>query len=182
MTAAPAEAAFHDAFVQLSAALTGFGALELEGTGVAGDYSSFVQQLVDAIASESPLFAQRFDAVLTTGPAEALTASSTDNPLGQLLQNITLLWYIGTWEQLPDTWYSAIGATRPVVDTTHIPSTLAYAEGLAWRVACAHPPGSRPTGYGGWGLAPVVRDGELPPIARGVPVNPPTSTTAGGTR
>jgi hypothetical protein len=73
--------------------------------------------------------------------------------MGFLLRNIAALWYLGEWLKLPTGWYGAVG--QPAIDTNTIPSLRAYEQAFAWRVAGAHPPGIRPTGYGGWSLPPV---------------------------
>ncbi len=160
---------FRDAFLRLSSSLTGFDEVDLEGTGLVEQYAAlFVTILDDATAV---MFTAEVAALAMTDNRrdqhEALDAALASDVVGPLLANVITLWYLGAWQKLPDTFWAAVGRPRPNTDASHIPSSLAYEEGLAWRVACAHPPGARPTGYGGWGLAPVVPVRELPPIARG---------------
>jgi hypothetical protein len=174
---------YRSAFVHVSALLTGFDAIDLEGTGLVDQYAALYLSVLDTATG-----------VMFVGELRALEAANDhvaaiDNALvsdvvGPLLTNLVTLWYLGAWQQLPDSFWTATGRPRPAGDISHIPSSLAYEQGLAWRVACAHPPGARPTGYGGWALAPVVPVDDLPPIARGrrhVAAEPTGSTVRGAT-
>lgn len=82
-----------DAFVELSAELTGFSAEELRSTGLVEQYRALAQ---DASHAE-----------------------------------IIELWYTGVWRGV-------------------IPSSRAYAEGLAWKAVGVAPPGTRGPGFGSW--------------------------------
>jgi hypothetical protein len=86
-----------DAFVELSAELTGFSAEELRSTGLVEQYRELA-----ANASEA-----------------------------ELIQ----LWYTGVWRGV-------------------IPSSRAYAEGLAWKVLGAPAPGTAGPGFGTWERRP----------------------------
>lgn len=145
---------FVTAFVEVSAAVTGLSPLELHGTGLTGAHAHFV---VNVLAASDN--AQQFiDAIGTLAaapdPATAIPVALRDAFLGPVLTNVIALWYLGQWLQLPVGWYH--GQAQPSIDTNTIPSTLAYEQAFAWRLAGAHPPGSRPTGYGGWAFPPVT--------------------------
>ncbi|WP_086669419.1 hypothetical protein [Lentzea kentuckyensis] len=86
-----------DAFVELSAELTGFSAEELRSTGLVEQYRALAQ---DASHAE-----------------------------------IIELWYTGVWRGV-------------------IPSSRAYAEGLAWKAVGVAPPGTRAPGFGSWERRP----------------------------
>ena len=54
------------------------------------------------------------------------------------------LWYLGSWTQLPDSWYCATHLPAPGPNDpgrTHTPSELAYIEQLSYRTGDAHVPG-----------------------------------------
>ncbi|MFD9699730.1 hypothetical protein [Lentzea sp. NPDC059081] len=86
-----------DAFVELSAELTGFSAEELTSTGLVEQYRA-----------------------LAAGASEA---------------EIIQLWYTGEWRGT-------------------LPSSRAYAEGLAWKAVGVAPPGTRGPGFGTWERGP----------------------------
>ncbi len=157
---------YRTAFVQMSALLTGFDAIDLEGTGLVDQYAALYLSVLDE--ATGVMFVAELRALAGADDHEqSISIALASEVVGPLLANLVMLWYLGAWQKLPDSFWTEVGRARPSADTSHIPSTLAYEQGLAWRVACAHPPGARPTGYGGWALAPVVPVSELPPIARG---------------
>ncbi len=86
-----------DAFVELSAELTGFSVEELRSTGLVEQYRA-----------------------LAEGAPEA---------------EIIALWYTGVWRGT-------------------VPSSRAYAEGLAWKAAGIVPPGTAGPGFGTWERRP----------------------------
>ncbi len=143
----------YDDFVSMSVVLTGVGRIALNGTGVGGTYLSFLDRtlvagLLDellAVFARLPSGADRDHAVGTSVMA--------DPKLGPIARNIIVLWYTGSWLQLPDAWRAAFG-TSPG-DTTHVLSGAAYQAGLQWLVAGAHPAGAAPQGYGSWTRGPA---------------------------
>jgi hypothetical protein len=86
-----------DAFVELSAELTGFSAEELRSTGLVEQYRVLARDASDA--------------------------------------ELIRLWYTGVWRGV-------------------IPSSRAYAEGLAWKAAGVAAPGTRAPGFGSWQRGP----------------------------
>ncbi|HEX7304878.1 hypothetical protein [Lentzea sp.] len=87
-----------DAFVELSAELTGFSVEELRSTGLVEQYRALAEGAPDA--------------------------------------EIIQLWYTGEWRGT-------------------IPSSRAYAEGLAWKAAGVAAPGTRGPGFGSWERRPA---------------------------
>lgn len=139
-------------FLELSAFLTGFGRVQLLGTGLAESYL----EAIDAVLPEGML-----DELLDTfgrlpggvdREAAAGSAILGDPKLGPVARNIILTWYCGTWTALPDAWRSAHGASP--LDTDRVLSADAYQAGLQWVAAGAHPAAARQQGYGAWAEAP----------------------------
>jgi hypothetical protein len=147
---------FLDAFVTVSCATTGFTALELQGTGLIDAHANLVVGVLAASGNADQFMNAMVTLAAAPDPSTAIPAAMQDRFMGPLLSNVIALWYLGQWLQLPASWY--VDGPQPAVDTDTIPSPLAYAQAFAWRIAGAHPPGSRPTGYGGWGLQPVMTD------------------------
>jgi len=142
-----AEASRAERFVEMSVRLTGFGRVDLLGTGLAGRYLSAVDAaLPDGVLDE---LLDAFEA----GPApEVETRVLRDPKLGPVARNVILTWYCGTWTALPEPWREAYGASP--FDTSRVLSAAAYQAGLQWAAAGAHPAGARQQGYGAWAEAP----------------------------
>lgn len=141
-----------DAFLDLSALLTGFDRVYLLGTGVA---DSYLQTLEDVLPEDvlSDLFAA-FEALPPgEGREDAVARDILGDPtVGPVAQNLIILWYCGAWTALPDDWRDAHG-TSPK-DTDRVISPEAYVAGLQWAAAGAHPMGARQQGFGAWAVAP----------------------------
>jgi hypothetical protein len=141
-----------DRFLGLSAALTGFGRVELLGTGMVDEYLRTLDAILPAgLLDELLAVFERLpqDAALEA----AITSQVMNDPkLGPVARNLVLLWYCGTWTVLPDAWRAAYGASP--LDTTHVVSADAYQSGLQWSAAGAHPAGAQQQGFGAWSLAP----------------------------
>jgi hypothetical protein len=150
-----------DLFVRMSELLTGFGRVDLLGTGLAECYL----QTMDAILP--PGVPDEVLAAFAWLPADpdreaAAGAMILDDPkLGPVARNIILMWYRGTWTALPQAWRLTHGASP--LDVDHVISAEAYQAGLQWIAAGAHPVGARQQGYGAWAADP----------ARDTPVNEP---------
>jgi hypothetical protein len=139
-------------FLSLSSELTGFERIELLGTGVSDTYGSWLQESFPAPLGQ---LLETWRGILANDPPggreEALRREVLADPLlGPFARAILVLWYTATWYALPADW----PGTR---DGTPVPNQVipgAYPEGLEWKVAGAHPTGSKPTGFGSWGLPP----------------------------
>jgi hypothetical protein len=136
-------------FVDMSAALTGFSPIQLHGTGMVANYLAELdailsEGLVDELLSAFPRPADESGAV-EPGAVDAVL----DHPVwGPPARAITVMWYCGTWTQLPDAWRVEHGAAAR--DTNHVVSAAAYQAGLQWVAAGAHPIGARQQGFGSW--------------------------------
>ena len=126
-------------FVALSAALTGFRAVDLHGTGQARAH----YDLLVSVAGED-LTAR----LLASDAADALT----DPDLGPLARNLIVLWYLGQWDQLPRGWRERNGASP--ADTARVASAAAYRAGLVWPAIGTHPTSAKPPGFGSWATRP----------------------------
>jgi hypothetical protein len=147
-------------FTELSVALTGFDRAELWGTGMVRPYYAALSSIVGEhvvgklLAEWASLAAQA-----GTDPARlaALIESRLleDALLGPVTRNLTTLWYLGLWTQLPFEWSNEHGANAR--DVTHYVSGQAYKEGLVWAAIHVHPQGAKQPGFGSWSLPPTQR-------------------------
>ena len=145
-----------DDFLALSAALTGFGVAELQGTGMARPYFDEVT----AILGES--FAARLwmvghDVVHRAGDqldTEIELRLLDDPDLGPPCRNLIVLWYTGQWAQMPGPWRDRHGADP--LDVDHVLSPESYTEGLMWVAAGAHPQGAKAPGFATWVAPPAA--------------------------
>ena len=140
-------------FLRLSELLTGFGGIDLLGTGLAGSYLRVVDDILPpGVADELLAAFARLPAGLNRGAAVQTTILA--NPkLGPVARNVILMWSRGTWTKLPEEWRSAYGTSA--LDTDHVVSAEAYRSGLQWVAAGAHPAGALQQGYGAWASAPT---------------------------
>lgn len=162
-----------DKFLAMSAVLTGYGRVQLVGTGLTAAYLRAIDAalpagiLDDLLAAFGRLSAdvQSSDlrwvgangvrgVPLDDDRLEANVASVIldDARLGPVARNIILLWYCGTWTALSDAWHAAYGASP--LDATRVVSAQAYQGGLQWVAAGAHPAGAREQGFGAWSMPP----------------------------
>lgn len=141
-----------DQFLEMSVLLTGFGRVQLLGTGLADSYL----HAIDAVLPDGVLdeLLEAFGRLPAGADRSAAIGAAIlgDPKLGPVARNIILMWYCGTWTRLSDTWRSAYGTSR--LDTDHVVSADAYQAGLQWVAAGAHPAGARQQGYGAWAVAP----------------------------
>jgi hypothetical protein len=138
-----------DAFLSLSAHLTGFRQVELVATGMVKHYYEF---LVANVENEDLLriwaIAARLDKLEASNNHVSLKAEIlcmlTDQRLGPIAKNITRVWYTGAWRKDPSD-----ASSRMFV------SAQAYQESLQWKVAHTHPPGAKQPGFGSWSELPL---------------------------
>jgi len=156
-----------DGFLELSGYLTGFGRVQLIGTGLTATYlrtldailpGGVLADLLDAFrrlpAGADQDGADQDGADRDGADRDGAVGSTilADPRLGPVARNIILLWYRGTWAALPAEWRAAYGASP--LDTDHVVSAEAYQGGLQWVAAGAHPAGARQQGFGAWAVAP----------------------------
>jgi hypothetical protein len=139
------------AFVKLSAALTGFSPVILYGTGMAQTYLRKIESVVPELILDD--LSDAFSSAEALSSPPDLEAMLDDADLGPVARTVILLWYCGTWTRLPDGWRARNGAAAD--DTTQVISGAAYQAGLQWTAAGAHPAGARQQGFGAWAVAPA---------------------------
>jgi hypothetical protein len=143
-------------FLNMSVVLTGFKKYRLLGTGQAELYFEKIEKIVgvktmsDLLTTFNKVAACNDEVKMNDGlRAEILS----DPKFGPIARNIILVWYVGTWYQLPNDWCEAYGQSP--LDETFVMSPLAYTEGLLWPAVGAHPPGAKAPGWDSWGNEPV---------------------------
>ena len=138
-------------FVELSAALTGFSPVIVQGTGMTQAYLSKISEIVPSGLLDRLL--ATFENAPKNSARPDLTAILDDSDLGPVARAIAVLWYCGAWTGLPDAWRARNGTVPG--DTTGVVSSAAYQAGLQWIVVGAHPVGARQQGFGAWSTAPA---------------------------
>jgi hypothetical protein len=138
-------------FVELSASLTGFSPVILQGTGMTQAYLSKISETVPSGLLDR-LFATVENAPQNSARPD-LTAILEDADLGPVARAIAVLWYCGAWTGLPDDWHARNGTVAG--DAAGVLSSAAYQAGLQWTVVGAHPAGARQQGFGVWSTEPI---------------------------
>jgi hypothetical protein len=131
---------YFDVFMSISEALTGFSVNELQSTGLATDYYTYILGQIEAVTFTEFLNISN-SVIQSSTNEEQLRKSIQDQILSNpstkdIANNVISLWYLGTWE----------GAYV---------NDLSYKEGLVWNVMHSHPPGAKQPGYKSWGIKPV---------------------------
>lgn len=135
-------------FLDLSAVLTGFERVELEGTGLGSLYFQTVRRVIGGKIFGRLLLTWREIASHPKVESQISSRLLADSMLGPISRNIITMWYTGNWDQLPLEWRNRWGATAH--DLTQVISAEAYQEGLMWRAIDAHPPTAKSPGFGSW--------------------------------
>ncbi len=137
-------------FLRLSAILTGFEEYELMGTGMLMTYYDKLLLIIGA-REVGALFGAL--SRVADGDDEGFREVILDDPrYGPVARNVSMMWYLGTWTQLPREWRNTYGATS--YDTDHVVSAAAYREGLVWPAAGTHPMSAKQPGFGSWARPP----------------------------
>jgi len=146
-------------FLAFSAEVTAFTRFELLGTGQAESYLTTTDNIVGAEVVDRLL--ARHEAVLSSvAPGESTMEDLlrrdilSDPQLGPVARNITKMWFVGIWYELPRFWSEAYGAREGNV--TFAVSASAYTEGLLWPAIGANPPGAKAPGFGSWAQPPRI--------------------------
>ncbi len=137
-----------DTFVDLSAELTGFGRVELEGTGLTTTYCREVLWICGGGCLRQML-------QLHPDPVDFFMK----DPTAPLARRIIFLWYTGRWTPLPTEWLEVHGDSKSgnglyAKNAERVVSSAAYREGLIWRVIGVNPAGAKHPGFGAWGRKP----------------------------
>ncbi len=146
-----------DDFVSLSAALTGFSVAQLQGTGMAPTY---LDELVAIVGDRLTIALTRAGSLALRWPdavEDQLRLRIMEDPdLGPLARNLTVLWYTGSWNQLPADWRERNGASS--LDSDRLLSAQSWTEGLMWPAIGAHPTGAKPPGFASWTRPPSLEE------------------------
>jgi hypothetical protein len=142
------------AFLDLSAALTGFATFRLRGTGQAEAYLATLTEVVGEATAAALLGAWRAVAAEAEVERALRREILSDDRLGPVARNVIKMWYVGIWYALPADWREAHAATSR--DRTFVVSPEAYTEGLLWPAIGANPSGAKPLGYGIWASPPRI--------------------------
>lgn len=148
---------FND-FLNLSTILTGYNLVTLYGTGQTEIYFKTVKTVLGvAMLAELfsffheagvPLFAK-----LSEKDKKFIKKTFLDHPQWKAVcHNITKMWYMGTWYQLPTGWRANYLTSD--ADKTHIVSADSYKEGLVWKAMGQHPQAAKQPGFGTWAFDP----------------------------
>lgn len=148
-------------FLAFSAVVTAFSVLRLQGTGLAEEYLSTVDDVVGAEVTDELLKAFAGAVQVAKGDESALQNLLrrdifSDEKLGPVARSIIKVWYIGTWYELPPDWTDTFGAWER--NFTFVVSSAAYTEGLLWPAIGANPHGAKGPGYGSWAGPPLIPD------------------------
>lgn len=137
------------AFLGLSAELTGFGVFDLAATGLTDLYFETVTANIGPDTRCRLYDIWRDIEALPTGDrvqavADRIMAAPV---LADAARRIIALWYVGSW-------YAALPGGSSVL------TPASYVEGLMWKAIGAHPMGAKPQGYGAWVTPPPTVTGE----------------------
>jgi hypothetical protein len=145
-------------FLALSAVLTGFEQVELQGTGLAVTYyQAFTGIVRPEICEELWKLSSKIidgnrhdEGALNKAIRREVLASLEFGPLAI---NIIQMWYLGSWIKLPVAWSKQFGTSAG--DDTKVISAEAYKQSLIYDVMAAHPPGAKQPGFGSWSEPPA---------------------------
>lgn len=131
---------YFDVFMSISEALAGFTVNELQSTGLAEIYYTYVLKSLDAATFAEFLTISKNILEKYSSEEElkkAIQAEIIENPrMNAMAGKVMTMWYMGTWE----------GAYV---------NDLSYKEGLVWNLMYSHPPGAKQPGYKSWNIKPV---------------------------
>lgn len=139
----------HALFLAISARLTGFEVVELEGTGMTQTYFDTLAQntapdvLNWFFAEAAAILALQDDSAIDAAIRSRLLPDSSYDATAKA---IILMWYTGEW-------YTNIGDPSKMMSNQI--DGQSYVQGLMWSVADAHPPGAKQPGFGSWAEPPI---------------------------
>jgi hypothetical protein len=137
-----------DAFLALSAELTGFALIDLEATGCVDEYFEIWRGKVppDVRATLGRIWATIMaEAGGNPDQAEARVREEIfgATSLAGSAKSLVKMWLLGVW----------VDPQNPFDQTTV--SAQAYRQGLVWAVAGTHPQGAKQPGFGTWAEPPA---------------------------
>lgn len=134
-------------FLNISAFLTSFESVDLEGTGQLDTYFNVVKEYSSGdnfqyFLAEAENILREYDAN-RAGINDAIKDNlMPDSAYQGLAKDIITLWYMGMWNN-------------------ENVSPRTYTQGLIWQIANAHPPGAKQPGFGSWNKKPLSANQEL---------------------
>jgi hypothetical protein len=140
-------------FLRISALLTGYDEFDLQGTGMTDVYLHTLDSEVTSLVADTLIQAC---AALPAPAEDHASQILNDRHLGPIARNLIVLWYTGTWLQLPRDWQVEYGS-QSAPGATRVVSAEAYLTGFQWTVAGAHPAGGRQQGFGSWSSPPQLK-------------------------
>lgn len=150
----------YEAFLRLSAEVTGYSRTDLLGTGVGHLYLETFSEIVgDDILNE---LLTRSNQIWKSHKDEAKKEEAirhtllSNDKFGPLVRNLIKLWYMGQWDELPADWRERYGTS--INDVNKIISGDSFKEGLMWDAIGAHPPAAKQPGFGTWSSPPAPPD------------------------
>lgn len=127
----------NEQFLDLSVALTGYSRVDLQGTGLVGEYWCELVSSAGEETSRELLDAWERVQRSTDALEPALRREILSCPkLGPAARNLVKMWYLGQWSD------------------DHVVSGEAYQQGLVWDAIGAHPMAAKQQGFGTWSLPP----------------------------
>ena len=142
-----------DAFVDASVRLTGFTRTELLGTCVAEEYTKTLEAMLPESILDALLEAINGLPLGAEHDSELSSKVFDHRDLAPVARSLIVLWYTGTWTELPADWRARNGSSS--LDTTRVVSANGYLAGLQWKTVGAHAPGGDMQGFGAWALPPA---------------------------
>lgn len=136
-------------FLAISARLTGFDVVDLEGTGMTQTYFDTLTANTDAqvlrwfFEAAARILALPDDTAIDAAIRSDLMPDSSYNATAKA---IILMWYTGEWY---------VGIDDPTDMSSSQIDGASYVQSLMWTVAEAHPPGAKQPGYGSWAEPPI---------------------------
>ena len=131
-------------FEEMSAILTGFPLVDIQGTGMSKTYLEFLEKRASEVPFNELMTAfedAKADASdLSINAQKVIGPVIEDNALNPLVKNIIMMWYTGQWN------YGA--------DDTFVISSNAYIESFSFVAAGAHPQGAKQPGFATWHFPP----------------------------
>lgn len=128
-------------FLKISAFLTGFETVDLQGTGQVDTYFALVEEYANS--DNLKFFLEEARSILEKGEVNRATINEAikenlmpSSSYQGLAKNIITLWYTGNWNN-------------------DVVSPETYKQGLIWGIANAHPPGAKQPGFGSWANKPL---------------------------
>jgi hypothetical protein len=132
-----------ETFLDISTHLTGFEAIDLQGTGMVEVYYNY---MVEMEPQNSQYFLKKAREIMDHNRDneenlnEAIAAQLIpNNYFNGIAKKVIIMWYLGNWE-------------------SNVISPESYVAGLVWPAADTKPYGAKQPGFGSWAQPPIQLD------------------------